>query len=76
MHLVTKERAASLPIGRVVELAVQRYSKKEGEHLKALYSRVKGQWFHREERVGNYSLLQLSKVDPSIRATMKKEVLV
>ena len=40
---MTKECAASLPIGRVVDLAVQQYSKKEGEHLQALYNRVKGQ---------------------------------
>lgn len=43
-HLVTKERATTLPIGRVVELAVRRYSKEEGKHLRALYNRVKSQW--------------------------------
>ena len=41
-HQVTKEHARTLPIGRVVELAVQRYSKEEGQHLQALYNRVKG----------------------------------
>ena len=44
-HLMTYEQATTLPIGRVVELVVQRYSKEEGEHLQALYNRVKGQWF-------------------------------
>ena len=42
-YVVTYEQATTLPIGRVVELAVQRYSKEEGEHLQALYYRVKGQ---------------------------------
>ena len=41
-HQVTKKRARTLTIGRVVELAVQRYSSEEGQHLQALYSRVKG----------------------------------
>ena len=45
-HLVTYECATVLQIGRVVELAVQRYSREEGMHLKALYSRVKGQCAH------------------------------
>ena len=35
-----KEHARTLPIGRVVELAAQRY--KEGGHIQALYNRVKG----------------------------------
>ena len=43
-HQVTKEHAQTLLIGRVVELAVQRYSKEEGQHLQALYSRVKGRF--------------------------------
>ena len=43
-HQVTKEYAKTLPIGRVVELAVHRYSNEEGEHLQALYSRVKGEF--------------------------------
>ena len=43
-HQVTKEHARTLPIGRVVELAAQRYSKEEGQHLKALYNRVKGRF--------------------------------
>ena len=41
-HQVTKEHARTLPIGRVVELVVQRYSREEGQHLQALYNRVKG----------------------------------
>lgn len=41
-HLVTNEHAANLPIGRVVELAARRCNKERGDHLKALYSRVKG----------------------------------
>lgn len=43
-HLVTYEQATTLPIGRVVELVVQRYDTEMGNHLKTLYSRVKGQW--------------------------------
>ena len=42
-HLVTYERATNLSIGRVVELAAQRYDKEMRDHLKALYGRVKGQ---------------------------------
>jgi len=44
---VTYEDAIKLPIGHVVELAEQRYGKdsKMGDHLGALYNRVKGQWF-------------------------------
>ena len=42
-HLVTYERATTLPIGRVVELAAQKYGKEMRDHLTALYSRVKGQ---------------------------------
>ena len=38
--LKTKEQARTLPIGRVVELAAQRYE--EGGHIQALYNRVKG----------------------------------
>ena len=38
--LKTKEHARNLPIGRVVELAAQRYE--EGGHIQALYNRVKG----------------------------------
>jgi len=41
-HQVTKEHARVLPIGRVVELAAQRYSKEEREHTQSLYNRVKG----------------------------------
>ena len=46
-HLVTYEDAIKLPIGHVVELAERRYGKdsKMGDHLRALYNRVKGQWF-------------------------------
>ena len=44
-HLVTVEKATTLPIGHVVNLAVQRYSKVEGDHLQALYNRIKGKWF-------------------------------
>ena len=43
-HQVTKEHARTLSIGRVVELAAQRYSKEEGEHTQALYNRVKGRF--------------------------------
>ena len=42
-HQVTKECAKTVTIGRVVELAVQKYSKEEGQHLQALYNRVKGE---------------------------------
>ena len=41
---MTKEHARTLPIGRVVELAAQRYSKEEGKHTQALYNRVKGRF--------------------------------
>ena len=41
-HQVTKERAKTVTIGHVVELAVWRYSNEEGQHLQALYNRVKG----------------------------------
>ena len=44
-HLVTNERAATLPIGRVVELAVRRCNKERGDHLKALYKKVEGEVF-------------------------------
>ena len=44
-HLVTNERAVTLPIGRVVELAVRRCNKERGGHLKALYKKVKGEVF-------------------------------
>jgi len=40
-HMVTYERATSLPIGRVVDLAVRRYSQEMGEYIRALYTRVK-----------------------------------
>ena len=41
-HRVTKERAATLPIGSVMKLVLQKYTEKEGDLLQALYSRVKG----------------------------------
>ena len=44
-HLVTNERAATLQIGRVVELAVRRCNKERGDHLEALYKKVKGEVF-------------------------------
>ncbi len=42
-HLVTYERATSLTIGRVVELARRRYSHEMGEHIQAVYLRLKGE---------------------------------
>ena len=50
---MTYEQATNLPIGRVVELVVQRYDKEMGNHLTALYSRVKGQWFIAKRTVNN-----------------------
>ena len=43
-HQVTKERAKTVTIGHVVELAVRRYSNEEGQHLQALYNKVKGEF--------------------------------
>ena len=40
-HLITFEKAASIPIGRVIELAERRYSKVMGDHLHKLYECVK-----------------------------------
>lgn len=41
-HIVTYERATTLPIGRVVHLAAVRYPREMGDHLVALYERLKG----------------------------------
>ena len=41
-HLITLERAASISIGRVFQLAAKGHSKEMGEHLTSLYERVKG----------------------------------
>ena len=42
-HMVTYDRATSLPIGRVVDMAVRRYSREMGEYIRTLYNRVKGE---------------------------------
>ena len=41
-HTVTYERATTLPIGRVINLAAMRYPREMGDHLVALYERLKG----------------------------------
>ena len=44
-HIVTYEQATTLPIGRVVNLAAKHYPRKMGDHLVALYERLKGWHF-------------------------------
>ena len=51
-HCITFEKAASLPIGRVVDLAAKRYSKDMCEHIHELYEHVKNEYNKYVEVIG------------------------
>lgn len=51
-HLITYDRASTLTIGHVVTLAVQNSSKEFGQHLCALYKRVKENYNTYVELIG------------------------
>ena len=51
-HRITFEKAASLPIRRVVDLAARRYSKDMGDYLCELYERVKSGYNKYVEVIG------------------------
>lgn len=51
-HLVTYEKATTLPIRRVVELATKRYNKDMGDHLLDLYDFLKAKYNKYVELIG------------------------
>jgi hypothetical protein len=51
-HLVTYEKATTLPIRRVVELATKRYDKEMGGHLLNLYNFLKTKYNKYVELIG------------------------
>lgn len=51
-HLVTYEKATTLPIRRVVELATKRYNRDMGEHLVRLYEFLKVNYNKYVELIG------------------------
>lgn len=51
-HRITFEKAASLPIGRVIDLATKRCSKDMGDYLHELYEHVKSGYNKYVEVIG------------------------
>ena len=51
-HRITFEKAASLPIGRVIDLAAKRYNKDMGDYLRDLYECVKSGYNKYVEVIG------------------------
>ena len=51
-HIVTYEKATTLPIRRVVELATKRYDKVTGDHLLNLYDFLKTKYNKYVELIG------------------------
>ena len=52
-HLITLERASSLTIGRVIDLARLNYSRDYAKHISDLYERVKKRYNSYVEKIGS-----------------------